>query len=94
LPDWADPEDYAVDYKVPNLGADSEIVANQKNLAEAEASLGHTMKATFKKPKPEKRDYFVPDLGEDEDTRDTKENLGNAEEELGHTLDAENLLPP
>ena len=52
------------------------------------------MKATFKKPKPEKRDYFVPDLGEDEDTRDTKENLGNAEEELGHTLDAENLLPP
>jgi hypothetical protein len=76
-----------VNYFVPNFGADNDdINTTKKNMAAAEASLGHVMQASFDPPATPPRNYFVPHFGEDEDILATKKHTAAAEKALGHVM--------
>ena len=81
---WNTP-DWPVNYKVPNFGVDNEILANNKNLADAEKKLKTKLTAVKKAADPP-RDYFVPNLGKDRDLVINDINLDEAQKQHGHTL--------
>jgi len=94
---------YGKNYGVPHFGEDSDIVATKKNIADAEASLGATMTASFASANPyglgpdanpHKTNYFVPHFGEDEDIKSTKSNVAAAEKKYEHVYDGTKPDPP
>ena len=80
---WVKP-DWDVNYFVPNFGVDKEIVSSLNHMHAAEGRLGHTMKASFKKPKGHDVDYFVPNFGADHDIALTRDNIIQSETYLSH----------
>jgi hypothetical protein len=79
-------------YTVPDFGVDADIKTSQRNLAGAEAEVGHTWNVVPKKnrPKPHPVDYYVPNFGVDRDIADSHKNLADTEKALNHTW---NVVP-
>jgi len=86
------------DYPVPNFGGDSDVDTTKKNIEDAENTLGHKLKASFKSENEYllgedgveiKRNYFVPNFGEDEDIKASKSNLALMEKSMGTKLEVE-----
>lgn len=78
-------------------------MATKKNIADAEASLGAEMTASFSSANsfgigpdanPHKMNYFVPHFGEDEDIKSTKSNVAAAEKKYDHVYDGTVPEPP
>ena len=78
-----DPE-HPINYFVPNFGTDRDIVTAQRNLQNAEQTVGTKMKASFKKPKSHPVDYKVANFGQDENVKLTLANIQQSETDLKH----------
>jgi len=70
----APPDDPPRNYFVPHFGEDKEITYTKKNIAQAEAQLGHILDTSPPKDDPP-RNYFVPNWGYDQDIVDSVNNL-------------------
>ena len=72
----------ATDYKVPNFGADFDIIATQKHIKDSEKKLKD--KWTPKKKLPSyAMDYKVPNFGLDKDILDASASIKTTEKKLG-----------
>ena len=74
---------YDINYFVPNLGADHEILQNHNSLSVAEKQLGHKLGFPYGKEKKKPVEYAT-DLPLDEDIIATKKHLSSTEKQLGH----------
>jgi hypothetical protein len=82
-----------LNYKVPNFGKDSDIITTNKNIAETEKELGHTMKASFAQPAGP-ADYKVPSFGLDRDVQATLAHISSVEKKLKVKYDPERKKGP
>ena len=74
------PKSHPINYFVPQFGADDDIVASKKNMADAEAKLGAW---DLEKKKDDDPIYTVPNWGYDQEIVDSLSNLKNSESEFG-----------
>lgn len=79
---------------MPNFGVDHDINTSLANTHEAEATLGHTMQASFKTPKGHPKDYYVPNFGVDQDIIDAHNHLQQTEKRLKHKYSVNNFSAP
>jgi len=73
--------DYPVDYKVPDFGADHDMIAAASNIKGSEAKLGHKFTADFGATAApvNPRGYTVPNFGIDRDIEASLKNLKDQE---------------
>jgi len=81
---------FPMNYGVSHFGEDHEITYTKKNIATAEAKLGHVLDTSDPAAAPP-RNYFVPHFGEDQDILDHRAALGWAEKNLHHTLEVKDF---
>ena len=62
---------YPVDFHVPHLGADKDMIETKKHYEEQEKIHGHFWDVLKPKPDPHPMDYFVPHFGSDPDIMTT-----------------------
>ena len=74
--------DFPTGYFVPDFGVDQDIKLTKMNLDKAEKQVGHSMKASFKKPAPP-ADLRRPDYGVDSEILSVHNSLGAAEKKMG-----------
>ena len=75
---------YPVDYFVPNLGIDADVVNTLKHAGDSEKLLKVKWDVLKKPPPPYPVDYVVHNLGRDEDIADSFKSLKLSEENLRH----------
>ena len=80
---WNKP-DYDINYFVPNLGVDQDIITTDANMVKAEDKLNVTWTAELK-PEPHPTNYFVPNLGVDYDIKETQDSIKETEATMGHS---------
>jgi hypothetical protein len=68
-----------MNYKVPDFGVDTDIIATQGSQSSTEQVLGKKLQATFEKPKSHPMNYFVPDFGVDSEILTSNKNLADSE---------------
>jgi len=71
---------WKMNYPVPNFGVDQEMLDQEKNLADTEASLGHVFTPT---ESDAAKPYTVPNFGVDFDIKDAKDSISAAESAHG-----------